>query len=70
MKLEFNPESKVTEWQTGKLHFTNKSDIEVSSAQAKRMLQLKHEIAPQQFVSIFQMPDAPKKVTKKDEGAK
>lgn len=65
MKLEFNPESKVKEWQTGRLHFKEGDDIEVTSAQAKRMLQLKHEVAPQQFVSVFQLTDQGK-VTKKE----
>jgi hypothetical protein len=66
MKLEFNPESKVTEWANGKLHFTNKSNIDVTSSQARHMLRQMHEVEAGQFVPVFVLADDQGKVTKKE----
>jgi len=66
MKLKFNPEAKVTEWQNG-VYFKNEGAVlDVSEKLGTVMLREKHSIKPNEFINVFILAEEPAKKEKSE----
>lgn len=76
MKLQFNPEAKVTEWVNGPVRFKNEGGLvmqrvrselkEPDARLAKQMLKQMHEVSPRQFVPVFVLAESQGRTTRKE----